>query len=57
LFRDRNAHVRRLKEIFNNAGYSNDEILSHFKNHKNELKFVTAIEVELEIDLEEVIKS
>ncbi len=57
LFRDRNAHVRRLKEIFNNAGYTNDEILSHFKNHKNELKFVTAIEVELEIDLEEVIKS
>lgn len=57
LYRDRNAHVRRLKEIFYNAGYTKDQILSHFKNHKNELKFVTAIEVELEINLEEVIKS
>lgn len=57
LFRDRNAHVRRLKEIFNNAAYSKNQVISHFLRNKEELKFITAIEVELEIDLEEVIKS
>jgi hypothetical protein len=57
LFNDRVAQIKRLKDIFEKAKYSKNEILDYFKRHKDELSFVTAIEVELEIDLEEVIKS
>ncbi|MFN6075997.1 MAG: hypothetical protein ACK46Y_10550 [Fluviicola sp.] len=46
-----------LKDIISNANFSKEQMLSFFKRNKKLLDFVTAIEVELEIDLEEVIKS
>ncbi|MFN5983947.1 MAG: hypothetical protein ACK479_10835 [Fluviicola sp.] len=57
LYRDRIVHLGMLKDIISNANFSKEQMLSFFKRNKKLLDFVTAIEVELEIDLEEVIKS
>ncbi|HFA50054.1 MAG TPA: hypothetical protein ENJ95_13680 [Bacteroidetes bacterium] len=53
LFKDRQNHVSRMKNIFKIAKYDKDNILDYFRKHKEELSFITALEIELDIDLSE----
>lgn len=52
LKQQRDRHSNRLKSVFKDAGYdSREQQLSYFIKHKEELDFVTAIEVEFGLDL------
>ena len=56
LRQQRDRHVKRLKEVFKIAGYDKtDQQLNYFKKYKEELDFITAIEVEFGLDLTSVI--
>jgi hypothetical protein len=57
LSQQRSNHVKRLREVFQNAQYSDEEIIDYFSNHKEELSHITAIESEFNLDLFEVIKN
>ena len=49
VYEDRKNHINRLKDIFSNP----EDLVGYFRKHKEELKFITAIEVEFELDLSE----
>ena len=49
----RTRHIRRLKNLFQAANSSLEEQLNHFRQNRQELSFITAIEHELELDLTE----
>lgn len=49
LFKDRKSHINPLKDFF----IPEFDIIGYFRKHKQELKFITAIEVEFNIDLSE----
>ncbi|MBU0489126.1 MAG: hypothetical protein KKA07_18515 [Bacteroidetes bacterium] len=48
---ERKNHIRRLKNIFSVAKFSKEKQKEYLLNHKRELSFITAIEVELGINL------
>jgi uncharacterized protein (TIGR02646 family) len=50
---DRDAHIEFLKKVFADANYSKEQQLEHFRKFNHHLDFITAIEVELELDLSE----
>ncbi len=51
----RRNHCNRLKDIFDSIeGSTNQDKLIFFAKHKTEMNFVTALEVELEIDLSSI---
>lgn len=54
LYKERHNYINRLKRIFDYS--TKDEWISFFKENKEELSFITAIENELKIDLSEIIK-
>jgi len=56
LTENRKRHIARLKVIFSLAHFNYDKGIEYFRKHKDELKFITAIEVELDIDLSEFYK-
>ncbi|MEZ4933899.1 MAG: hypothetical protein R2788_17470 [Saprospiraceae bacterium] len=53
LYKQRKRHVRRLKELFDDAGYNEENRLNYFRKNNDELSFITALEIELQIDLSE----
>lgn len=53
LFEQRRNHISMLKGIFEDAKYHDREKLNFFRHHPEMLKFITAIEIELKIDLSE----
>ncbi|MBP9886133.1 MAG: hypothetical protein KBF93_07535 [Leptospiraceae bacterium] len=53
LYTERARHVHRIKHLVSN--YSKEEILDFLKRYKEELSFITALEVELNIDLTQLI--
>lgn len=53
LSRQRNRHVTRLKNRFEEAGYTQEQQLNYFREYPQELSFITAIEHELGLDLSE----
>jgi GAF domain-containing protein len=53
LHKQRQNHIKRLKEVFDNGNYSETQRLEHFRKHRQDLNFITAIENELELDLSE----
>ena len=55
LFQERNRHIKRLKQHFKEAKYNNKDIISYFKDHKQELSYITAIEYEFGIELESIL--
>ena len=55
LFNQRLRHIKRLKQNFKDANYSKNEYVEYFKEHKEDLSFITAIEKEFELDLFEII--
>jgi len=56
LYSDRKRHIKRLKRNFKDADYNKNEIKGYFKEHIQELSFITAIEYEFEIDLSDIVK-
>jgi hypothetical protein len=51
----RRNHCNRLKDIFDSIeGFTNQDKLIFFAKHKTEMNFVTALEMELEIDLSSI---
>ena len=55
LHTQRNRYVTRLKNRFEEAGYTTEQKISHFKQHPEDLSFITAIEYELQMDLSDFI--
>jgi hypothetical protein len=53
LYRHRQNHISRLKRTFEDAAYSEEQKIEHFRNHRQDLNFITAIEIELGLDLSE----
>ena len=53
----RSKHLKRLKEAFQEANYSKEDIKNYFRKNKDQLSFSTAIEVEFEIEIEEILNS
>ena len=53
LYTQRIRHIKRLKKSFEDASYSKEQCLEYFRNHHEELSFITAIENELGLDLSE----
>ncbi|MEZ4827920.1 MAG: hypothetical protein R3C61_16795 [Bacteroidia bacterium] len=51
LHRDRKNHIRRLKNLFSDANWNREKQIEYFQQNKSELSFITALEVELELDL------
>lgn len=49
----RTKHVHRLKNIFKT--FSKAEISAYFSNHREELSFITALEIEFDLDFSEII--
>jgi hypothetical protein len=55
LFKERSNHLNRLKNIFRH--FNDAEKLAFFNTHKEELSFITALEVELGLDFSEILKT
>lgn len=55
LFVQRLRHINRLRQNFKDANYSKNECIEYFKEYKEDLSFITAIEKEFELDLLEII--
>ena len=53
LFKERSNHLNRLKSIF--RYFNDDEKLAFFNTHKEELSFITALEIELGLDFSEIL--
>ncbi len=53
LLKARQSHCTRLMGIFRLARFSSEDILVYFRDHKNELSFITTLENELGLDLSE----
>ncbi len=57
LSEQRSKHIKRLKETFHAAKFAIEDILNYFRNHKQELSHITAIEHEFNIDLSEILNN
>jgi hypothetical protein len=57
LSEQRSKHIKRLKETFEEARYSNEKIINYFRNNKDQLSFSTAIEHEFGIDVDEILNN
>ncbi|PHR14784.1 MAG: hypothetical protein COA40_00990 [Aequorivita sp.] len=55
LFNDRKKHINRIATLLEMLNKDIDSLKEHFKKDKDSLSFATAIEVEFEIDLEDLI--
>ncbi|MBR9847736.1 MAG: hypothetical protein GYB35_17325 [Algicola sp.] len=55
LFSDRQKHIKRINELFEMLGNDVDALKEQFIKHKDYLSFATAIEVELNIELDDLI--
>lgn len=53
LYKNRKRHLNRLRKNFDHASYNKEECIEYFRDHKEDLSFITAIEIELELDLSE----
>lgn len=53
LYKQRKRHIARLKRNFDDAFYDMNRRIKYFREHKEDLSFVTAIEVELDLNLSE----
>jgi hypothetical protein len=53
LSKDRSNHLNRLKSIF--PYLSDEQKLKHFEDHKEELSFITALEIEFGLDFSEIL--
>jgi len=51
LSQQRSNHVKRLKGVFQNANYTEEEILNYFSTHVEELSHITAIQKEFQMQL------
>jgi hypothetical protein len=54
LYLDRQSHLDRLRFIFD--GKTQEEKLQYFRTHKDELSFITAIEIEFDLDLSSLLQ-
>ena len=55
LYKQRKRHVKRLSKTFEAAKYSTKDYIKYFREHKEELSFITAIEEEFKVDLSGII--
>ena len=55
LYIQRKRHVKRLRKLFDMVNYEKSDYIEYFKNHKEELSFITALEYELDIKLANLI--
>lgn len=55
LSQQRSNHVKRLRGVFENANYTDEEISNYFSTHLEELSHITAIEKEFEMELFDMI--
>lgn len=55
LYFDRTTDANRVSKIFEDAGYSKEEKLNHFRIYPYDLSFITALEAELGMDLSSLI--
>ncbi len=55
LYEQRKRHIRRLIQTLKDANYSKSQCISYFKKYKENLSFISAIEIEMDIDLSECI--
>lgn len=53
LFRQRQNHINRLKGIFEDAKYDEGQRIEYFRKNTEDISFVTAIEIEFNINLSE----
>lgn len=53
LYNDRKKHIKLLKSTFEDGNYTKEQQLNYFRNNPQQLDFITAIEIELELDLSE----
>ncbi len=53
LYNDRKKHIKLLKSTFADGNYTKEQQLDYFRNNPQQLDFITAIEIELELDLSE----
>lgn len=53
LYDQRAKHIKRLKKSFHDASYDQEKCLEYFREYPETLSFITAIEVELGLDLSE----
>ncbi|MDX2249636.1 MAG: hypothetical protein SF052_22830 [Bacteroidia bacterium] len=51
LHRDRKKHIKRLDGLFKDANWNTEKQIEYFQQNRSELSFLTALEVELELDL------
>jgi len=51
----RKRHLNRLAKNFEDAKYSKNQCIEYFKEHREDLSFITAIEVKFQIDLSELL--
>lgn len=51
LYEDRKKHVKRLKALFEDANWDNEKRLQYLSSNPNELSFITALEIELGLNL------
>ncbi|HBF88397.1 MAG TPA: hypothetical protein DDX39_07105 [Bacteroidales bacterium] len=55
LFSQRKRHSERLTKLFKAAQFNNENIIDYFKNHKQELSFITVLEYELQMNLSQLL--
>jgi hypothetical protein len=55
LSEQRSKHIKRLKETFQEASYSHDDIEKYFIKYKDQLSFSTALETEFQIEFDKVL--
>jgi len=54
---DRRRHIKRLRDFFEIRRGTTDDTLEWFRNHPEELSFITAIEAEFGLNLSEVLEA
>lgn len=57
LYKQRLRHIKRLKKNFADANYSKKQYVEYFKEHNEDLSFITAIENEFNLKLEDIIST
>ena len=54
--KDREKHIERLRDIFSDARYDESQKLNYFRRNVNEQHYISALEIELNLDLEPLIR-
>lgn len=57
LYQERSNYIKRIKTIFAEANFDKGQCLNYFRSNREDLHFITAAEVELDIDLSEFYNS